>query len=183
MTLGEKESSGSDDDEEDNEEEDEEDGGEDQSKDEKVVNESTDVGKTDEAKLESGKAEEGGSSQASETKEGKAKLEEVEIKSGTQDGSADVEMKESASTNDEATLSKAEDEPNDTAKPKSESKGKALKPVSATSEAKAENGDDGEDIAEDVSNLQLAWEMFELSKKIYQRYYHSSFVKFSFHNT
>ena len=53
---------------------------------------------------------------------------------------------------------------------KNESKGKSLKAAGSSTETKAENGDAGEDTSDDVSNLQLAWEIFELAKNIYQRY-------------
>lgn len=54
-------------------------------------------------------------------------------------------------------------------KPKNEAKGKSLKAAGSSTEAKTENGDVGEDTGDDVSNLQLAWEVFELAKNIYQR--------------
>lgn len=92
----------------------------------------------------------------------------------------DVEMEDveasSENTNGESS-SKPQVQDKTVSKPKNESKGKSLKaPGSSSSEAKPENGDE-EDISDDVSNLQLAWEVFELAKNIYQRLFRCS----SFH--
>ncbi|XP_057370390.1 histone-binding protein N1/N2-like [Daphnia carinata] len=110
---------------------------------------------------------------SSEDAQEKMKPKEEEGKSG------DVEMKESSEqtkgndselNSDRKALEDIDGKSEETivAKPKNESKGKSLKAAGPATGDKVDSAD--EDItADEVSNLQLAWEVFELAKNIYQR--------------
>ena len=56
-------------------------------------------------------------------------------------------------------------------KPKNEAKGKSLKAPGSSSGEKVDSvADDADDVnTDEVPNLQLAWEVFEIAKNIYQR--------------
>lgn len=94
----------------------------------------------------------------------------------------DVEMKESEPssehTNGQNSESKAEEKTDaaqngekSVAKPKNEAKGKSLKAAGSSSGDKVDSvADDDVDVnTDEVPNLQLAWEVFEIAKNIYQR--------------
>lgn len=104
----------------------------------------------------------------------------IEPKEEDEDKTGDVEMKDKSSEQTKENNSelnsgrkaledidgKTEDKV--VSKPKNESKGKSLKAAGSATEDKVDSAD--EDItADEVSNLQLAWEVFELAKNIYQR--------------
>lgn len=82
-----------------------------------------------------------------------------------------VEVKDEGKSKVENGDKAAEEDVGKPVKPK-ESKGKSLKvPGAASSETKGEAGPGEEETGDgEVSNLQLAWEIFELAKNIYKRY-------------
>ncbi|KAI9564754.1 hypothetical protein GHT06_008495 [Daphnia sinensis] len=98
----------------------------------------------------------------------------IESKEEDQGKSGDVEMKESSSeqtkenNSDIKALGDIDEKTEVVSKPKNESKGKSLKAAGTATGDKVDSAD--EDVtADEVSNLQLAWEVFELAKNIYQR--------------
>jgi len=87
-----------------------------------------------------------------------------EVSSKTNTGVEDVEMKEAEKKEKQNKEETGEDKA--AVKPKNEGKGKALKVVDSL-EPQLEKSTEEE--TEDVTNLQLAWEVLELSKSIYKR--------------